>query len=199
MTPRKRSERRSAVCSAPASRCVKACVFLQRYGSYPKQYVRQNQADSLILSPGMGYRASKTIIHSCTLCGSVRRCAPTISTWGMCASTRVASLSKRAACRRRSTTSPYTTWSRPTAWSSRLSATNPDRRQRVAFDPGRQLPASRPREVRAAYEAPRRSPRGRRRAHAGLLRAPAAWLRSLAASTLDRSARLLGRSRQTAG
>ncbi|HOS79107.1 MAG TPA: FAD-dependent oxidoreductase [Anaerolineae bacterium] len=46
--------------------CVKACAYLQHYGSYPKQYVRQIYNN---LSIVMGTRQFNTLINSCSLCG----------------------------------------------------------------------------------------------------------------------------------
>ncbi len=46
--------------------CVKVCAYLERYGSYPKQYVRQIYNN---LSIVMGERKFNTLINSCSLCG----------------------------------------------------------------------------------------------------------------------------------
>ncbi len=46
--------------------CVKVCAYLEHYGSYPKQYVRQVYNN---LSIVMGERQFNTLINSCSLCG----------------------------------------------------------------------------------------------------------------------------------
>jgi len=46
--------------------CVKVCAYLEHYGSYPKQYVRQIYNN---LSIVMGERRFNTLINSCSLCG----------------------------------------------------------------------------------------------------------------------------------
>jgi Fe-S oxidoreductase len=46
--------------------CVKVCAYLEHYGSYPKQYVRQIYNN---LSIVMGERQFNTLINSCSLCG----------------------------------------------------------------------------------------------------------------------------------
>lgn len=132
--------------------CVKACVFLQRYGSYPKQYVRQIN-NSLILSPGMGYRASKTMIDSCALCG-------------LCAAVCPHDLNMGEVCldaRRELVEKGYMPPAvHDFALHDMAQANGADfscaRHQpgaaasAFAFYPGCQLPASRPGRVRAAYE-----------------------------------------------
>jgi Fe-S oxidoreductase len=46
--------------------CVKVCAYLEHYGSYPKQYVRQIYNN---LSIVMGTRDANTFTNSCMLCG----------------------------------------------------------------------------------------------------------------------------------
>ncbi|MBN2001954.1 MAG: 4Fe-4S dicluster domain-containing protein [Anaerolineae bacterium] len=46
--------------------CVKVCAYLEHYGSYPKQYLRQIYNN---LSIVMGERRFNTLINSCSLCG----------------------------------------------------------------------------------------------------------------------------------
>jgi Fe-S oxidoreductase len=155
--------------------CVKACVFLERYGSYPKQYVRQIN-NSLILTPGMGYRASKTMIDSCSLCG-------------LCAVVCPNSVDMGAVCheaRRELVAKGYMPPAvHDLALHDLYQANGPEfalaRHQpgrtdsAYAFFPGCQLPASSPAGVRAAYE----QLAGRLQGGVGLLLgccgAPAEW------------------------
>ncbi len=132
--------------------CVKACAYLRHYGSYPKQYVRQIN-NSLILSPGMGYRASKTMIESCALCGLCAEVCPNDLNMGeVCLDARRELVEKGymppavhdfALHDMEQANGEDFAWARhhPGAAASAF-----------AFYPGCQLPASRPREVRAAYE-----------------------------------------------
>lgn len=46
--------------------CVKSCAYLEHYGGYPKQYLRQIYNN---LSIVMGTRQFNTLINSCSLCG----------------------------------------------------------------------------------------------------------------------------------
>ena len=146
----RREARRCLQCAC--LECVKACVFLQRYGSYPKQYVRQIN-NSLILSPGMGYRASKTMIDSCALCGLCAEVCPNDLNMGdVCLNARRELVEKGYMppavhdfalhdMEQANGEDFALTRNRPGTAASAF-----------AFYPGCQLPASRPREVRAAYE-----------------------------------------------
>ena len=46
--------------------CVKACKYLESYGSYPKKYLRQIYNNNTIV---MGMRHANKMINSCSLCG----------------------------------------------------------------------------------------------------------------------------------
>jgi NADPH-dependent glutamate synthase beta subunit-like oxidoreductase len=46
--------------------CVKACTYLEEYGSYPKSYVRQIYNNECIV---MGVRKANRMVNSCALCG----------------------------------------------------------------------------------------------------------------------------------
>jgi Fe-S oxidoreductase len=46
--------------------CVKRCVYLERFGSYPKVYARQIHNNDAIV---MGTRMANKLINSCMLCG----------------------------------------------------------------------------------------------------------------------------------
>jgi len=53
--------------------CVKSCVFLQKYGGYPKKYAREIYNN---LSVIQGTRLANGMINSCTLCGRCERICP---------------------------------------------------------------------------------------------------------------------------
>lgn len=132
--------------------CVKACTFLRHYGSYPGKYVRQIN-NSLILAPGMGYRASKSMINSCALCGLCAEVCPTsIDVGEVCLDARRTMVAKGymppavhhfALCDMEAANGPAFALARHQPG---LDASS------WAFLPGCQLPASHPSEVRAAYE-----------------------------------------------
>ncbi|MGD0293374.1 MAG: pyridine nucleotide-disulfide oxidoreductase/dicluster-binding protein [Terracidiphilus sp.] len=46
--------------------CVRVCMYLEEYGSYPKSYVRQIYNNECIV---MGVRQANRMINSCALCG----------------------------------------------------------------------------------------------------------------------------------
>lgn len=54
--------------------CVKVCEYLEQYGSYPRQYVRQMYNN---LSIVMGTRHANKLINSCSLCGLCAEVCPT--------------------------------------------------------------------------------------------------------------------------
>ncbi len=53
--------------------CVKNCVYLEHYGSYPKVYVRQMYNNESIV---MGTRHANEMINSCMLCGLCETLCP---------------------------------------------------------------------------------------------------------------------------
>lgn len=53
--------------------CVKECVYLQEYGSYPKRYVREIYNNLSIVS---GTRVKNRMINSCSLCGLCAEICP---------------------------------------------------------------------------------------------------------------------------
>ena len=173
LTESQREARRCLQCAC--LECVKSCVFLQRYGSYPKQYVRQI-SNSLILSPGMGYRASKTMIDSCALCGLCAEVCPNGLDMGdVCLRARrelvekgymppaVHDFALRDMEQANGSDFAYVRHQPGTTTSA------------FAFYPGCQLPASRPREVRAAYEHLAASLGGGVGIMLGCCGAPAEW------------------------
>ena len=53
--------------------CVKACKYMQHYGSYPKSYLRQIYNNDSIV---MGMRHGNKMINSCSLCGQCATICP---------------------------------------------------------------------------------------------------------------------------
>ncbi|ODA42022.1 pyridine nucleotide-disulfide oxidoreductase/dicluster-binding protein [Desulfosporosinus sp. BG] len=53
--------------------CVKACKYLENYGSYPKKYLRQIYNNDSIV---MGMRHGNKMINSCSLCGLCAEVCP---------------------------------------------------------------------------------------------------------------------------
>ena len=72
--------------------CVKGCVFMQEYGSYPKSYVRQIYNNDAIV---MGLRQGNKMINSCSLCGQCAAICPQGLDLGeTCKATRESMVSK---------------------------------------------------------------------------------------------------------
>ena len=53
--------------------CVKACEYLQAFGSYPKKYLREIYNNEAIV---MGSRLANNLINSCSLCGLCKEVCP---------------------------------------------------------------------------------------------------------------------------
>lgn len=53
--------------------CVKVCAYLERFGSYPRQYARQIYNNAAIV---MGARQANRLINSCSLCGLCTEICP---------------------------------------------------------------------------------------------------------------------------
>ncbi|MDR3599752.1 MAG: heterodisulfide reductase-related iron-sulfur binding cluster [Desulfosporosinus sp.] len=72
--------------------CVKACKYLENYGSYPKQYLRQIYNNDTIV---MGMRHGNKMINSCSLCGQCAAICPQGLDLGeTCKATRESMVSK---------------------------------------------------------------------------------------------------------
>lgn len=72
--------------------CVKACVFMREYGSYPKKYLRQIYNNDTIV---MGMRHGNKMINSCSLCGQCAEICPQGLDLGeTCKATRESMVSK---------------------------------------------------------------------------------------------------------
>lgn len=132
--------------------CLDACLFLQRSTRSPKALLREIN-NNLVVTPGMGYRASKSIITACRLCGLCAEVCPADIDFG-----DVCREARRGLCERdamppavheallhdvAASNGPAFALARPQpgAGSSRF-----------AWFPGCQLPASRPEAVQATYE-----------------------------------------------
>jgi heterodisulfide reductase subunit C len=53
--------------------CVKVCVYLERFGAYPKKYAREIYNNESIV---MGPRQANKLINSCSLCGLCQMVCP---------------------------------------------------------------------------------------------------------------------------
>jgi glutamate synthase (NADPH/NADH) small chain len=53
--------------------CVKVCEYLNNFGSYPRQYVRQVYNNLAIV---MGHRHANKLINSCSICGLCKEVCP---------------------------------------------------------------------------------------------------------------------------
>jgi len=72
--------------------CVKACKYMQEYGSYPKKYLRQIYNNDTIV---MGMRHGNKMINSCSLCGQCAEVCPRGLDLGeTCKATRESMVSK---------------------------------------------------------------------------------------------------------
>lgn len=72
--------------------CVKACKYLENYGSYPKKYLRQIYNNDTIV---MGMRHGNKMINSCSLCGQCAVVCPQGLDLGeTCKTTRESMVSK---------------------------------------------------------------------------------------------------------
>ncbi|TGE34423.1 FAD-binding protein [Desulfosporosinus sp. Sb-LF] len=72
--------------------CVKACKYMQEYGSYPKKYLRQIYNNDTIV---MGMRHGNKMINSCSLCGQCAVVCPQGLDLGeTCKATRESMVSK---------------------------------------------------------------------------------------------------------
>ncbi|HWQ40554.1 MAG TPA: heterodisulfide reductase-related iron-sulfur binding cluster [Desulfosporosinus sp.] len=72
--------------------CVKACIYMQEYGSYPKKYLRQIYNNDSIV---MGLRQGNKMINSCSLCGQCAAICPQGLDLGKtCKATRESMVSK---------------------------------------------------------------------------------------------------------
>ncbi|MHB8075145.1 pyridine nucleotide-disulfide oxidoreductase/dicluster-binding protein [Desulfosporosinus fructosivorans] len=72
--------------------CVKACIYLENYGSYPKKYLRQIYNNDTIV---MGMRHGNKMINSCSLCGQCAVVCPQGLDLGeTCKATRESMVSK---------------------------------------------------------------------------------------------------------
>lgn len=72
--------------------CVKACKYLENYGSYPKKYLRQIYNNDTIV---MGMRHGNKMINSCSLCGQCATVCPQGLDLGeTCKATRESMVSK---------------------------------------------------------------------------------------------------------
>ncbi|GKT07255.1 hypothetical protein DSTSK_05600 [Desulforhabdus sp. TSK] len=130
--------------------CVKVCEYLNSFGGYPKQYVRQIYNN---LSIVMGHRHANKLINSCSLCGLCREVCPEDLHMGMvCRKARELMVEQG-----RMPPSAHDFPLRDMAFSNSEKCTlirhQPrTQRSRFLFFPGCQLSGSSPDHVRKAYE-----------------------------------------------
>lgn len=178
--------------------CVEVCPFLAHYGARPKAHLREIN-NNLIVQSGMGFRASKTLINSCRLCGLCAEVCPGgIDFGGVC-------LEARRELQEKGAMPPavHEPLLRDVRFSNSgafaLARHQPGHAaSRFAFFPGCQLPASRPGETRAAYEHLTRHLDGGVGLLLGCCGAPAEWAglveeRDRALAAIADSWRSLGR------
>ncbi|HEY8875794.1 MAG TPA: 4Fe-4S dicluster domain-containing protein, partial [Desulfosporosinus sp.] len=73
-TPEEAVQEASRCLNCQCLECVKGCKYMEHYGSYPKNYLRQIYNNDTIV---MGIRHGNKMINSCSLCG---QCAVYLST-----------------------------------------------------------------------------------------------------------------------
>ena len=131
--------------------CSDACVFLRHFDTYPGKAAREIN-NSLILTPGMGYRLSKEMVDSCMLCGLCAAVCPTDIDMGrLCLDARRTMVEKGYMT---PAVHDFALRDMQGANSAAfaLARHQPGRSSSAwAFFPGCQLPASHPLQVRAAY------------------------------------------------
>ncbi|WP_047811677.1 pyridine nucleotide-disulfide oxidoreductase/dicluster-binding protein [Desulfosporosinus acididurans] len=72
--------------------CIKACKYIESYGSYPKKYLRQIYNNNSIV---MGMRHANKMINSCSLCGLCAEVCPQGLDLGeVCKASRVTMIGK---------------------------------------------------------------------------------------------------------
>ncbi len=132
--------------------CQDVCLFLERSTSSPKALIREIN-NNLVVTPGMGYRASKAIINACRLCGLCAEVCPADIDFG-----EVCREARRGLCERDAMPpAVHEPLLRDVAASNDVGFALVRHQpgltaSRSAFFPGCQLPASRPAPARAAYE-----------------------------------------------
>jgi NADPH-dependent glutamate synthase beta subunit-like oxidoreductase len=129
--------------------CVKACKYLENYGSYPKKYLRQIYNNDTIV---MGMRQGNKMINSCSLCGQCGEVCPQgLDLGATCKATRESMVSKG-----KMPPSAHDFALRDMAFNNSaefaLSRHQPGHNSsRYVFFPGCQLSASSPEQVERVY------------------------------------------------
>ena len=129
--------------------CVKVCAYLEHYGSYPKQYLRQIYNN---LSIVMGERQFNILINSCSLCGLCGEvCPEELNMADVCREARQLMVAQK-----RMPPSAHDFALRDMAFSNGPAATLARRapgsaRSEYVFFPGCQLGASTPEHVERVY------------------------------------------------
>ncbi len=128
--------------------CVKNCVYMQKYGAYPKRYARQIYNNAAIIK---GEHTANDLINGCTLCGQCTElCPERFSMAELCLMAR-RDMVERAYMP--PSAHEFALEDMESAMESALFL--PDTRtktQKYAFFPGCQLEASRSEQVLAVYD-----------------------------------------------
>ncbi|HZK52888.1 MAG TPA: FAD-dependent oxidoreductase [Desulfosporosinus sp.] len=91
-TPEEAVQEASRCLNCQCLECVKACKYMEHYGSYPKNYLRQIYNNDAIV---MGIRHGNKMINSCSLCGQCAVICPQGLDLGQtCKATRESMVSK---------------------------------------------------------------------------------------------------------
>ncbi|HMK65281.1 MAG TPA: (Fe-S)-binding protein, partial [Thermodesulfobacteriota bacterium] len=72
-TPEEAIEEAKRCIQCQCLECVKVCVYLERFGSYPKKYAREIYNNESIV---IGTRQSNKLVNSCSLCGLCEAVCP---------------------------------------------------------------------------------------------------------------------------
>jgi glutamate synthase (NADPH) small chain len=154
--------------------CVKACLYLERFKSYPKRYVRQIGNDETIVMGSHGQTIK--LVNSCSLCGLCKLVCPNdLSMAKICMEGRE-SLVKRGKMAPSAHDFALTDMASSNSEKAALASHEPGKSASAyAFFPGCQMGATRPDHVIAAYDYLR----GRLKGGTGLILrccgAPAEW------------------------
>lgn len=175
LDPAEATAEASRCLSCACRECMDACLFLDRSATSPKALLREIN-NNLVVTPGMGYRASKAVINACRLCGLCAEVCPADIDFGEVCRAARRGLHERSAM----PPAVHEALLRDVVASNGLgfALARPQpgmAHSRFAFFPGCQLPASRPEPTRAAYEFLTDQLEGGVGLLLGCCGAPAAW------------------------
>jgi glutamate synthase (NADPH) small chain len=153
--------------------CVKHCVYLERFGAYPKKYVREIYNNDALV---MGARQANRLINSCSLCGLCETLCPEgFAMQDLCLSARRRMVEKG---KMPPSAHEFALADMAFSFSDRFSVTRNEpgtHQSRFAFFPGCQLCASSPEQVFDVYSFLRATLTGGTGLMLGCCAAPAYW------------------------